>query len=270
MTTAAADRPDGSRIAVCDEGAGPPVLLAHPLGLDLTVWDGVAAALPGHRVVRWDSRGHGASVAAPGPIRMGALVADAEAVAESRGIRDAVVVGIGLGGLVAQGLAVKRPDLVAALVLSGSAARLPSPAHWAARAAQVRTQGLAAEGERLSRRWFSRDARARGLDLHWRARLLACPPAIWAATAEAIAGADFYTTTAALHLPVLGLAGAEDAEVPPDLVAETAALAQHGRFHLIRRQGHLPCVEDPAGMARLIAEFAAGAGGADLSRLGRL
>lgn len=234
----------------------PVLVLAHVLGLDLTMWDGLIPHLPpALRVLRWDARGHGRSGAPPAPWGMGALVGDAEAVVDFFGIRDAVMVGMSMGGLVAQGLAVKRLDLVRGLVLSNTAARIATPAIWAARAAQVRAGGMEAIADDVLARWFSRDARARGLDALWRPRLLSCDAEGYAATCEALAGADFYTPTSGLRLPLLGIAGAEDGSTPPDLVRETVDLVPGSRFHLIRRQGHVPVIEDPVGYAAILTGF---------------
>ncbi len=234
----------------------PVLVLAHPLGLDLTMWEGLLPHLPpALRVLRWDARGHGRSGAPPAPWGMGALVGDAETVLDFFGIREAVMVGLSMGGLVAQGLAVKRLDLVRGLVLSNTAARIGTPTIWAARAARVRAGGMAAIADDLLRGWFSRDARARGLDTLWRNRLLSCPAETCAATCEALSGADFYTPTSGLRLPLLGIAGSEDGLTPPDLVRETVDLVPGARFHLIRRQGHLPVLEDPAGYAAILTGF---------------
>ena len=71
----------------------------------------------------------------------------------------------------------------------------------------------------------------------------------------AIAGTDFYTTTASLALPTLAIAGSEDGSTPPDLVRETADLIKGSRFELIRGAGHLPCVEKPAEYAEFLTGF---------------
>jgi 3-oxoadipate enol-lactonase len=71
----------------------------------------------------------------------------------------------------------------------------------------------------------------------------------------AIAGTDFFSTTASLGLPTLGIAGSDDGATPPDLVRETVDLVKGSQFHLIRRAGHLPCVEKPEEYARVLIQF---------------
>ena len=70
-----------------------------------------------------------------------------------------------------------------------------------------------------------------------------------------ISGSDFYATTATLRLPTLGIAGNEDGATPPDLVRETVGLVPGSQFHLMRRAGHLPCVEKPDEYARVLTDF---------------
>jgi 3-oxoadipate enol-lactonase len=242
---------------------GPPLVLAHALGTDLSLWDEVLPRLPpGLRIVRYDMRGHGRSSVPPAPYAMGALVADAEAVCAAHQIRDAVFVGLSLGGLVAQGLAVKRLDLVRALVLSSTAARIGTPALWADRIATIRARGLEPAADAIMARWFGRGWQTNPAAPKWRARLAATAVEGYCGAAAAIAGTDFLTTTASLRLPALGIAGTEDGSTPPDMVRETLALIPGSEFHLIRRAGHLPCVDQPAAFAEILSGF--------LARIGHL
>jgi 3-oxoadipate enol-lactonase len=235
---------------------GPAVVLLHALGTNLTIWDDVVARLPPTlRVLRFDQRGHGASDAPEPPYTMGALIRDAERMMAQFGLRDAVVVGLSLGGLVAQGLAVKRLDLVRAMVLSNTAAKIGSVDMWAGRIAAVQAQGLDAYADGAMERMFGRQWRDVAGMPRVRAMLLATPVAGWVGCAAAIAGTDFYTPTAALTLPTLAIAGANDGTTPPDLVRETAELILGHRFHLMRGAGHLPMVEKPVDYTNLLTGF---------------
>ena len=82
------------------------------------------------RIVRYDMRGHGLSDAPEGDYFMGDLVADAAGLMDALGISGAVFVGLSIGGVVAQGLAAERPDLVRAAVLSNTAAKIGTEASW--------------------------------------------------------------------------------------------------------------------------------------------
>jgi len=90
--------------------------------------------------------------------------------------------------------------------------------------------------------------------------LLATPVEGYVGCSAAIAGTDFYTPTASLRIPALGIAGADDGSTPPDLVRETVDLIPGSRFELIRKAGHLPCVEQPEDYARILNDFIKGTG----------
>lgn len=237
-----------------DDGA--PVVFANALGTTRAIWDQVAALLPaGLRIIRYDMRGHGASDAPDGPYSMGQLVSDAEAVCDAAGVRDALFIGLSVGGMVAQGLAVKRPDLIRALVLSNTAAKIGNPKLWQDRIDTVRAKGLTALSDAVLQRWFARGFYGTPAMQPWRAMLESTPVEGYTGTCAAIAGTDFYTPTAGLRIPTLGIAGIDDGSTPPDLVRETLDLIPGSQFVLMRRVGHLPCVEDPATYAAHLADF---------------
>jgi 3-oxoadipate enol-lactonase len=236
--------------------AGPAVVFAHALGTDLTLWDAVLPLLPpGLRLITLDMRGHGGSDTPAPPYAMGALIRDAERALDHLGVRDSVFLGLSIGGMIAQGLAVKRLDMIRALVLSNTATKIATPATWAARIAAVQAGGMAAVADQTMERWFPPAFRGTPAFPPIRARFLAQRPDGWLGCAAAIAGADFYATTAQLTLPTLCLAGSADGSSPPDLVRETADLIRGSRFHLLRGAGHLPPLDQPQAFAAALSGF---------------
>ncbi|MGJ8621371.1 MAG: 3-oxoadipate enol-lactonase [Yoonia sp.] len=249
---------DGTRIHYRDEGpkTGPVLVFSNSLGTTLHLWDALLALWPSDlRVIRYDMRGHGLSDVPDGPYSMGQLVSDAEAVCDACDVRDAMFVGLSVGGMVAQGLAIKRPDLIRALVLSNTAAKIGNPQFWADRIAFVQANGMAAAAEAIMPRWFGRDFYATPAMVPWRDMMAAIPVAGYCGVAAAISGTDFYTPTSGLRIPTLGIAGTEDKSTPPDLVRETVDLIPGSQFALIRRAGHLPCVEQPDVFAEHLSTF---------------
>lgn len=240
---------------------GQPVVLVHALGTHLGMWDDLLPHLPQSlRLLRLDLRGHGTSDVPPAPYAMGTLIRDVERLMDHAGFKDAVILGLSVGGLIAQGLATKRLDLVRGMILSNTAARIGSTEMWHARILAVRQGGMAAITEATLERWFGRGYRTRGDIGKWREMLLRADPEGWCGAAAAIAGTDFYTPTAALRLPTLGIAGDRDGSTPPDLVRETVGLIPGSRFRLIRGAGHLPFVEEPQVYAHAVTEFLASIG----------
>lgn len=233
----------------------PPVVFIHALGTNLAIWDAVVARLPTLRILRYDQRGHGKSDVPKPPYAMGTLVRDAERIMDHFKMKDAVVVGLSAGGMVAQGLAVKRLDLVRGLVLSNTAPRISTPEIWADRIDLVRRGGLAALADGSMERMLGRNWRNSPVMPTLRAMLLATDPDGWTGVAAAVAGTDFYATTATLTLPTLAIAGSQDAATPPDMVREMADLIRGSDFHLLRAAGHLPPADQPEAFADALASF---------------
>lgn len=236
--------------------AGRPVVFANSLGTDLRLWDKIIPLLPQHlRLIRWDKRGHGLSSCPNAPYSMGALIHDAERLLDYLKVRDCVFVGLSIGGMIAQGLAVKRLDQVRALVLSNTAARIGTADMWQDRIDQIRAHGLAPMADQILDRWFARDFRHEPEVEAWRNMLIRTPVEGYTGCAAAISRTDFYTPTSGLRLPTLGIAASEDGVTPPDLVRETTELIPGSKFELIRRSGHLPCVDAPQKYAEVLTGF---------------
>ncbi|SFD49496.1 3-oxoadipate enol-lactonase [Roseivivax sediminis] len=246
----------GRRLHYRDDGTGAPVVFANSLGTDLRLWDAVLPHLPeGLRIIRYDKRGHGLSDCSKGPYKMGELVSDVEALLDHLEVREAVFVGLSIGGMIAQGLATKRPDLVRAMVLSNTGAKIGTREMWGDRIAAVEKGGIAALADPILERWFSAGFRRTDAFHAWRNMLLRQPVEGYLGCCHAIAGSDFYATTAALRLPTLGIAGSEDGSTPPDLVRETTELVPGSAFEILRGAGHLPCVEKPEDYAGKLTAF---------------
>lgn len=235
---------------------GAPLVLIHALGTSLAIWDDLLPLLPHDlHVLRLDLRGHGQSDTPPGPYAMGALIRDTERLMDHFAMKQAVVLGLSIGGLVAQGLAVKRLDLVRAMILSNTAAKIGRQEQWQDRIAAVRAGGMAALHDATMERWLGRKWKEHHAFARLSSGFLATPTEGWAGCAAAIAGTDFYETTATLTLPTLAIAGGNDGSTPPDLVRETAELIRGHRFALMRGTGHIPAVEKPAEYAALLNQF---------------
>lgn len=109
-------------------------------------------------------------------------------------------------------------------------------------------------------RWFPAAFRATPECHAWRTMLVRTTLDGYAGCIAALAGADFYATTASLRLPVLGIAASEDGSTPPDMVRETTDLVPGSKFALIRDAGHLPCIDQPVAYAEHLSRFLRGIG----------
>ncbi|MEO1677178.1 MAG: 3-oxoadipate enol-lactonase [Pseudomonadota bacterium] len=246
-----------------DDGdpAGMPLVFANSLGTDLRLWDDLLPRLPaGLRLVRFDKRGHGLSSVPPGPYSAEDLAGDAAALLDALGIRSCVFVGLSIGGLIAQCLATSRPDLVSALVLSNTAARLGSTELWQARIADIKAHGLAGIADDVMERWFAPAFRQTAAYPAWRQMLINTPQAGYVGCCHALAAADQRAATARLTLPTLGIAGSVDGSTPVAVVCDTVESIPGARVEVIEGTGHLPCVEAPDRYAALLTTFLADLG----------
>ena len=250
-------RPDAT-LHIREDGPkdGRPILFANSLGTDLRVWDALLPLLPpGLRIIRFDKRGHGLSDAPPAPYAMETLVDDAAALCDALQLRDVTVVGLSIGGLIGQGLAARRTDLVRALVLMDTAARIGSAEMWQTRIEAIRKGGIASLQGPIMERWFTAPFRQSNPAFAlWCNMLTRTSVDGYIGCCAAIAGADLTESTRALRIPVLAMAGDEDGSTSPDLVRATADLCG-AEFHLIAGAGHIPCVEQPEATAALLTEF---------------
>ena len=111
--------------------AGPPVLFSNSLGSTCELWNPQLEALSAtFRIIRYDTRGHGASDVPDGPYAIETLGLDAVAVLDAAGAGRAHICGLSLGGLTAMWLGVHRPDRVRSVTLVSTAARIGNTAMW--------------------------------------------------------------------------------------------------------------------------------------------
>ncbi|MCV3242324.1 3-oxoadipate enol-lactonase [Mesorhizobium sp. ZC-5] len=236
----------------------PVLVFANSLGTDFRIWNDVVARLGDrYRVLLYDKRGHGLSEATPAPYGMADHVNDLAALLDHHGIEKAAVVGLSVGGMIAQGLAALRPDLVAALVLCDTAHRIGTEEFWNARINAVLENGIEAISDGILQRWFTPAYRSpdNADYIGYRNMLVRSPVEGYAGTCAALRGADLTESTRALKIPVLCIVGDQDGSTPPDLVRSAADLISGAEFRIIADAGHIPCVEQPAAVADLMAAF---------------
>ncbi len=244
------------------EKTAPTLVFANSLGTDFRIWDalidGLAAALDRPlRVICYDKRGHGLSDAPASPYAMSDHVDDLEALLDHLAVTAAVVVGLSVGGMIAQGLATRRADLVKALVLCDTAARIGSLDLWQPRIDAVAAGGIDSISDAILGRWFSQEFRdQRRAELAgYHAMLTRTPLAGYLGTCHALMTTDYTHSTRALKLPTLCVVGSEDGSTPPELVQATAKLIDGAVFAEIEGVGHLPCVEAPEALLLLLTDF---------------
>lgn len=232
---------------------GVPIVLSHALGMRLEMWDGLAATLAqAHPVLRYDHRGQGGSALVRTPYAIDALVDDAARLITEWGRGPVVFVGLSMGGLVAQGLGVRHPDLVRGVLLANTAAVYPPAGRdgLVQRAAAVRAGGLAAVADATLERFLSAGFRAQRPEAAAVVRrdLLRADAEGYALAALAISQVDWSADLGRIRCPVQVVAGSQD-------LGSTVAMAQQiagavpGAQLSVLDAAHLSAIEQPAGFA---------------------
>lgn len=236
----------------------PTLIFANSLGTDFRIWRAVAANLVADfDLVLYDKRGHGLSESPPLPYGMSDHVRDLVSLMDHLGIEDAVLCGVSVGGMIAQGVAAIRPDAIRGLVLCNTAPRIGPPQMWDARIASIQRGGIDAVADGIMENWFSAGFRQREGDqvAGYRNMVVRTPITGYLGTCIAIREADYSVTTPLLRMPVLCVGGAEDGATPAEMVRTMADNIPQARFELIQQCGHLPSVEQPEILANLVSRF---------------
>lgn len=239
------------------EHAGVPIVMSHALGMDLTMWDALAVELaPHHPVLRYDHRGQGGSAAVRKAYDIDDLVADAARVITEWGRGPVVFVGLSMGGLVGQGLAIRHPNLVKGLLVANTAASYPEANRQGLvqRADAVRAGGMAAIADAVVERFLMPATHADRPELAAtvKAQVLRADAAGYAEACLAIRPADWRADLSRISCPVQVVAGRFD-------LGSTVAMAQEivdgipGARLSVLETAHLSVLEQPEAFAAALA-----------------
>ncbi|AMN41118.1 alpha/beta fold hydrolase [Rhodoplanes sp. Z2-YC6860] len=247
-------------INMVEMGSGPAVLLIHGLGWDHSLWNPtIAYFAPRYRMIAADTRGHGATDKPDGPYDMEMFARDYAALIDALGLKRLCVIGLSQGGMVAQKLALVRPDLVSALVLVSTSCKSdPSLRdNMEARIAAMDTAGpeaaakIAAESI-FSPAWRAANTAALARFFEWRA---AMPMAPLNSATRALYDFNLSGDLPNIAVPTLVIAGQEDVLTRPKGMEEVAALIPGATYRMIPETGHMIPVEQPEALTALLAEF---------------
>jgi 3-oxoadipate enol-lactonase len=250
------------RLAFVREGRrdGQPVVFSHAIGCRMEMWDAIVPMLSRtHEIVRYDTRCHGASEVVPSPFSMDALVADAVRVLDEADLESVSWVGLSMGGMIGQGLAIAHPGRVRKLILANTTSRYAGEAKglWLDRARIARSAGMGALADLIMSRYFSPAFLAsHAADVErFRRIVLETDARGYAACCEAIGDLDYLQALPRIACPTLVIAGEADPATPPAVAREIADRIPGARLEVIERAGHLSAVEQPGEFARLVREF---------------
>ena len=257
------ERPDGARIWWTSEGAGEPVILVMGLAYPSDMWFRVAPALArSHRVIRLDNRGAGRTGDVPGaPYTVETMADDVRAVLDEAGETSAHVVGVSMGGLIAQELALTAPHRVRSLVL---ACTHPGAAHavWDPEALALLAErgGLtpqqAAEAS-IPFNYAATTPRER-IEEDWAVRLpLACTPQGYLAQVMGSSRWSGLERLPDLRVPTLVVHGEGDRLVPPANGRRIAHAVPGAELVVLPDANHLFFTDQPERTNHLLLDWLA-------------
>lgn len=239
-----------------DDGL-PLLVLSNGLGTELSMWDAQIPVLRhAFRVLRYDTRGHGASSAPSRSFSIEDLGRDVLALLDRAGVACAHFCGLSMGGMIGMWLGINAPDRLNGLVLANTAARIGPPTMWNERIDVVNAKGMKAISDAAVARWFTPDFIARQPDAvaEVKAAMERTSAEGYVRCCAAVRDADFRETIAGIGTPLLAISGAHDVATPP---ADGLYLAQRiaGSRSLTLDTAHLSNIESPREFGYAVRSF---------------
>ena len=245
------DGPDGA----------PWITFTTGMTNDLTMWDAHVEALAGtHRLLRFDTRGHGDSEATPPPYALDTLIGDILGLWDVLEIERSTLVGIGLGGVVAIGLALEHADRLDALVPVACRSE-PVPQYraiWPPMIERAKAGGIAAIAETTAERWFPEAFRAANPEVMEKIRRMILKTSLdgYLGCIAALLTMDYTAGLPRIALPALLVSGAEDrAGAPPEVMQAMAESMPDARHVSLPGAGHICTVANPGAFDRALVAF---------------
>ncbi len=244
------------------DGAGTPLVLIHGVGLDHTMWDGMAGLMARHhRVIRYDLLGHGQSAKPPGERYLADFAIQLEHLLHNLGIERAHIAGFSLGALVASAFAARFPDKLDKLVLMNMVhERTPEQrSAIAKRMQQLAEHGSAATVDAAIERWFTPSYKDTNPDVMAtvRQRLLSNDPGGYLSAYRIFANADDEASQnlSDIRTPTLALTAQDDIGSTPDMTHAIAAVLSEGHAKIVPNLRHGAPIEDPGAVAGPMLDF---------------
>jgi 3-oxoadipate enol-lactonase len=238
--------------------AGLPVLvMSHSLGCDLGMWEPqMPQLLERMQVLRYDTRGHGASDVPSGDCSIADLGRDVVALTAGLDIRKFGFCGLSMGGAIGQWLAINQPGLITGLILANTAPRFSTRDIWETRIRDVRNGGMQAIVDAVMGRFFTPKTLASDPYAHSvKSVFLGTEPAGYAACCAALRDTDFTSSIGKVNVPTLVIGGDQDPSTPWQGHGEVLARNIPGAKTLRLNTAHLSNIEEPRAFTQALLEF---------------
>jgi 3-oxoadipate enol-lactonase len=226
------------------------VILSHSLGCSLSMWDPqMDALIPYFQVLRYDIRGHGRSDAPPGPYTPELLAKDVIALLDVLAIDKVHWVGLSMGGMIGQAVALNHPDRLKSLVLCDTTAVIPPEAQplWQERINAVREKGIESQLEPTMERYFTPSFLKSNPPILGaiRKQFQATPVEGYLGCVEAIRRLNFLDRLSKIKIPTLIMVGEHDPGTPVSASQAIHEKISDSKLVIVPSARHLPNVEQP-------------------------
>jgi 3-oxoadipate enol-lactonase / 4-carboxymuconolactone decarboxylase len=253
---------DNARIFYRLEGeAGRPVLvLSSSIGADHSLWAQQVPDLLQHfQVLRYDTRGHGASDAPNAEYSIELLGRDVLGLAGTLKISKFAFCGLSLGGMIGQWLGFNAGDRLTGLVLTNTSPRIAPKSNWDDRRRMVLEGGMAAIVDTAMQRFFLPETLAQHNPYvsSVRATLLGTDPVGYAGCCSAIRDMDHVASLSKIRVPTLVIVGERDVATPWEGHGEILAREIPGAKVVRLQAAHLANVERPRSFTAALYDFLA-------------
>ncbi|HXH11606.1 MAG TPA: 3-oxoadipate enol-lactonase [Alphaproteobacteria bacterium] len=240
----------------------PVVTMSNSLASNLSMWDPQIPALASrYRVLRYDTRGHGQTDAPPGPYSLEELTEDVRALLQALGINQTHFIGLSMGGMIGQMLALKYPHMLRSLVLCDTMSRVPPDAKpmWDERIHTAETRGMEPHVETTVGRWFTAPFRQQRPDVIDKVRTMirTTPPRGYAGCCHAIAGLNLTDRLPEITLPTLIIVGEEDPGTPVAASQVIHERIKGSELVILKSASHLSNMEQPEAFNQAVTGFLA-------------
>ena len=237
---------------------GPVVVLSNSLMSNFNMWDDTVGALTDkYRVLRYDTRGHGRSGVTPGPYSIESLAEDLVALLDALKVSKAHVVGLSMGGMIAQYIGANHPERVLSLGLCNTASEMPPRATWAGRIEAAQKGGIEALVDGTIQRWFREGFTQRSPEKINVVRKMILATKVEGYVGNASAVRDMSQTTMLLKIkaPTMVMTGRQDPACTVDQGTVLHRMIDGSQFVIIEDAAHLSNIEQPEVFNRNLRAF---------------
>jgi 3-oxoadipate enol-lactonase len=240
--------------------AAPVIACSHCLAGSLDIWDEQIEALRrDFRVLRYDARGHGLTSAPEGPYTLETLAMDLVGLLDALDIPRAHILGISMGGMVAQTLALVKPERILSLILCDTTASMPKEMGplWEERIRTASERGMEALAEATLDRWLSADFQKRHPERTSRIReiIVNTPLPGFAGSVRAISRLEMVSQLSRISLPTLVMVGEHDPGTPVESARQIQEQIPNARLAVLPGAYHLSNVEASEAFNRHLLTF---------------